>query len=81
MSVQLPTDVYSEQFDFVELVRDVTTSIESQAADDIVRPRVQLILAMIGRDLLKLHTLVEVVNVRIESQLTWATAAAVKFYR
>jgi DNA-binding IclR family transcriptional regulator len=41
MSVQLPTDVYSEQFDFVELVRDVTTSIESQAAVDIVRPRVQ----------------------------------------
>jgi hypothetical protein len=81
ISVQLPADVYKEQFEFVELVRDVIDSIDSQTPDDIVHTQVELLLAIIGRDLLKLHALVEVVNTKIESRSSWATTAAVKFYR
>jgi hypothetical protein len=81
ISVQLPADVYQEQFEFVELVRDVIDSIDSQTPDDIVHSQVELLLAIIGRDLLKLHALVEAVNAKIETRSSWATTAAVKFYR
>ncbi|KAG9194861.1 hypothetical protein G6011_04896 [Alternaria panax] len=50
--VHLPADVYQDQFDFIEVVRDVTASIESQSPDEV-----------------------------IESQSSWASTAAVKFYR
>ncbi|CAN9203254.1 unnamed protein product [Alternaria sp. RS040] len=79
--VHLSTDVYQDQFDFIELVLDVTESIDSQSPNDVIRTQVQLLLSIVGRDLVKLHALVKVVNTKIESHWIWARTAAVKFYR
>ncbi|RYN17769.1 hypothetical protein AA0115_g11654 [Alternaria tenuissima] len=81
MIVHLSADMYQDQFDFIELVLDVTGSIESQSPNDVVRTQVQLLLSIVGRDLVKLHALVKVVNTKIESHWSWARTAAVKFYR
>ena len=80
VSAQLPNDVYQEQFDFTELIRDVVDSVDSQIPDSTVQAQVQLLLALVGRDLLKLHALVNVVNAKIVSQSSWATVG-VKLYR
>jgi len=80
VSSQLSRDVYQEQFDFTELIRDVVASLDSQTSDDTVRDQVDLILALVGRDLLKLHTLAGVVNAKIVGQSSWASIG-VKFYR
>ena len=79
--MHLSADMYQDQFDFIELVLDVTGSIESQSPNDVVRTQVQLLLSIVGRDLVKLHALVKVVNTKIESHWSWARTAAVKFYR
>jgi hypothetical protein len=79
--VHLLADVHQDQFDFIEIVRDAIASFESQSSDDMVRAQVQLLLSIAGRDLLKLHALVRVVNTKMESQLSWARTTAVKFYR
>ncbi|KAI4639671.1 hypothetical protein J4E93_009025 [Alternaria ventricosa] len=81
VSAQLPSDVYQEHFDFIDAVRDIVASIDGQTPDGVVRAQVELILALVGRDLLKLHRLVEVVNARIVSRSSWAIAIGVKFYR
>ncbi|KAI4921238.1 uncharacterized protein J4E92_008227 [Alternaria infectoria] len=80
VSAQLPNDVYQEQFDFTELIRDVVDSVDSQTPDSTVQAQVQLLLALVGRDLLKLHALINVVNAKIVSQSSWATVG-VKLYR
>lgn len=80
VSSQLSRDVYQEQFDFIELIRDVVASLDSQTPDDAVRDQVDLILALVGRDLLKLHALARVVNAKIVGQSSWASIG-VKFYR
>ena len=81
ISFPLLTDVYQEHFDFTELVRDVLASINNHSSDGVVRSQVQLLLSTVGRDPLKLHTLVQVVNTKMQSQLSWVETAAVKFYR
>ncbi|KAL1798863.1 hypothetical protein ACET3X_002900 [Alternaria dauci] len=81
MIVHLPDDVYQDQFNFIEVIRDVTESIDSQSSDDMIRTQVQLLLSIVGRDILKLHALVKVVNTKIENHWSWAMTAAVKFYR
>ena len=80
VSAQLPTDVYQEQFDFTELIRDVVDSVDSQTPDSTVQGQVELLLALVGRDLLKLHALVNVINAKIVSQSSWASVG-VKLYR
>jgi hypothetical protein len=81
ISLQLATDVYQEQFDFIELVRDVVASIDNHAPDDLVRSQVQLLLSTVGRDLLKLHALIQVVNTKMQRRPSWVTTTAMKFYR
>ncbi|KAI4952717.1 hypothetical protein J4E91_003189 [Alternaria rosae] len=80
VSALLSNDVYQEQFDFIELVRDVVASIDGQNPYGTIRAQVELLLALVGRDLLKLHRLVEVVNTKIASRLSWAVAIGIKFY-
>jgi len=81
LSAQLPSDVYQEHFEFTEAVRDIVTSIDGQTPESTIRYQVELLLALVGRDLSKLHRLVEVVNARIVSRSSWAIAIGVKFYR
>ena len=81
VSALLSNDVHQEQFDFIELVRDVVASVDGQTPYGTIRAQVELLLALVGRDLLKLHRLVEVVNAKIASRLSWAIAIGIKFYR
>ncbi|KAI0605276.1 hypothetical protein TUN199_10864, partial [Pyrenophora tritici-repentis] len=80
VTVRLTEDVYQDQFEWAALVNDVADSIGSETSDNTAKDLVKLLLSMAGRDLVKLHRLVEVVQDRIEMQSTWAATAAAKFY-
>jgi hypothetical protein len=81
MSIQLPADVYQEQSEFIAFVRDVTNSIDGDTPEETVGEQVELLLSGVGRDLLKLHGLVQAVYAKMESKLDWAKSAGVAFYR
>lgn len=79
--VEVPLDVYGEQFKFIEWVRDVAASIDSGTPEAMVSEQVELLLSGIGGDLLKLHDLVQVVHAKLETELNWARTAGVAFCR
>jgi hypothetical protein len=81
MSIQLSADVYQEQSEFIALVHDVTNSIDGDTPEETVREQVELLLSGVGRDLLKLHGLVQGVYTKMESKLDWAKSTGVAFYR
>jgi hypothetical protein len=63
------------------MVRNVTNSIDGDTPEETVREQVELLLSGVGRDLLKLHGLVQAVYAKMESKLDWAKSAGVAFYR
>ncbi|CAA9961520.1 hypothetical protein PTMSG1_04904 [Pyrenophora teres f. maculata] len=73
-------DVYQDQFEWAAMVNDVADSIDSGTSENTAKDLVKLLLSMVGRDLVKLHRLVQVVQEKIEMQSAWATTAAAKFY-
>ncbi|KAE8849478.1 hypothetical protein PTNB73_04773 [Pyrenophora teres f. teres] len=80
VTVRLTEDVYQDQFEWAAMVNDVADSIDSGTSENTAKDLVKLLLSMVGRDLIKLHRLVQVVQEKIEMQSTWATTAAAKFY-
>ncbi|KAL7778221.1 hypothetical protein CFE70_004898 [Pyrenophora teres f. teres 0-1] len=80
VTFRLTEDVYQDQFEWAAMVNDVADSIDSGTSENTAKDLVKLLLSMVGRDLIKLHRLVQVVQEKIEMQSTWATTAAAKFY-
>jgi hypothetical protein len=81
VSVLLSADVHQDQANFTEIVRDLIDSTNVKPSEEIVRDRVELLLSTVGRNLLKLHGLVQVVYAEISSGSPWARSVGVRFYR
>ena len=80
MSVNLTEDVYQDQSEWATLVSDVAASIDDDTPESLAKEPVGLLLSIVSRGLVELHRLVEAVQEKVDRQLIWAAAAAIKFY-
>lgn len=80
VSINLIENVYQDQFEWAALVNDVAASIDNDTPKSVAKEQVGLLLSILGRDLVKLQRLVEIMQDKIERQSIWAATAPIKFY-
>jgi hypothetical protein len=80
-AVALSNDIYGDDQDFRELLREALEIIDSESAQKVYDTAAGMVTKAIGRDATKLHALIDVVHVKIVSRRAWAFVSAVQFYR
>jgi hypothetical protein len=80
-AVVLSDDIYSDDQEFRDLLREALEIIDSESGQLVYDTAAGMVVEAIGRDAIKLHALIDVVHAKIVNRRAWAFVAAVKFYR
>ena len=81
MAIKLSLDVYKDQAEFTDMVRDVAVSLGNKASEEEVREQIKVLLKAVGGDPWKLQSLVKVLGAEMESHLPWARSVGVRIYK